>query len=216
MVNSWAELYDIYVHSKAILAGLLQLNISIYGTCLEVRPKFISCRIYISPRYLMISLIVPKLETNFLQRNYLGRQSLAEADTLCDTFHFGPFKNTNSGYAIFLWNDPAKKNLPAMVWDIFTFENMYLQLFHQFSSIYSVFFQICLLMFWRPESWHPYSAHIWKPSPVMVNTCLTWHSLVSWRLMVNHPLDDRCIYLEFCDDFFRTQIIERQGTAMYY
>ena len=68
----------------------------------------------------MISLIVPKLETNFLQRNYLGRQSLAEADTLCDTFHFGPFKNTNSGYAIFLW-----KNLPAMVWDIFTFENMY-------------------------------------------------------------------------------------------
>ena len=74
----------------------------------------------------MISLIVPKLETNFLQRNYLGRQSLAEADTLCDTFHFGPFKNTNSGYAIFLWNDPAKKNLPAMVWDIFTFENMYL------------------------------------------------------------------------------------------
>ena len=73
----------------------------------------------------MISLIVPKLETNFLQRNYLGRQSLAEADTLCDTFHFGPFKNTNSGYAIFLWNDPAKKNLPAMVWDIFTFENTY-------------------------------------------------------------------------------------------
>ena len=97
MVNSWAELYDIYVHSKAISAGLLQLNISIYGTCLEVRPKFISCRIYISPRYLMISLIVPKLETNFLQRNYLGRQSLAEADTLCDTFHFGHFKNTNSG-----------------------------------------------------------------------------------------------------------------------
>ena len=35
-------------------------------------------------------------------------------------------------------------------------------------------------------------------------------------LIVNRPLDDRCIYLEFCDDFFRTQIIERQGTAMYY
>ena len=44
----------------------------------------------ISP-YRMISLIVAKLETNFLQRNYLG-QSLAEADTLCETFHFEHFK----------------------------------------------------------------------------------------------------------------------------
>ena len=44
----------------------------------------------ISP-YRMISLIVAKLETNFLQQNYLG-QSLAEADILCKKFHFEHFK----------------------------------------------------------------------------------------------------------------------------
>ena len=43
------------------------------------------------PPYRMISLIVAKLETNFLQQNYLG-QSLAEADILCKKFHFEHFK----------------------------------------------------------------------------------------------------------------------------
>ena len=47
----------------------------------------------------MISLIVAKLETNFLQRNYLG-QSLAGADTLCETgFHFQPYKKIQKSKA---------------------------------------------------------------------------------------------------------------------
>ena len=61
----------------------------------------------------MISLIVAKLETNFLQRNYLG-QSLAEADTLCETgFHFQPFKKFHLIYQILLLECPGKKELDS-------------------------------------------------------------------------------------------------------
>ena len=66
----------------------------------------------------MISLIVAKLETNFLQRNYLG-QSLAETDTLCETFHFEYFKNYQPDLSWYEILVGQKKNCTASVLYLF-------------------------------------------------------------------------------------------------